>query len=304
MMTMVRSWAKRVPTIVKWRNRILRQKDAILHSHDFRTVSEFPVFAPNSGGPVKARSKLTAKSAGQTLPLLVQFIESTTGQTFKEPIPINTLGSNENRHYHANSVKLIFDRHGSDKAIESQDYHYLYAMILEDLRPISGVLEIGIGTNNPGVVSTMGVQGKPGASLRAFRELLPHATIFGADVDRDILFQEPGIKTFFVDQTNMESINLLATQIDSKLDLIIDDGLHSPDANIATLIFACENLKKGGWFVVEDIAPAALPLWRVISTMLPIDFRAWIISSQTELVFVMHRSGVVQSPLGIRLATL
>ena len=95
----------------------------------------------------------------------------------------------------------------------------------------------------------------------------------------------------------MRSINLLATQIDSKLDLIIDDGLHSPDANIATLIFACENLKKGGWFVVEDIAPAALPLWRVISTMLPIDFRAWIISSQTELVFVMHRSEDVQSPL-------
>jgi hypothetical protein len=52
------------------------------------------------------------------------------------------------------------------------------------------VFECGIGTNNPNLASSMGVNGKPGASLRAWRDYFPHATIYGADIDRDILFKE------------------------------------------------------------------------------------------------------------------
>ena len=46
------------------------------------------------------------------------------------------------------------------------------------------ILEIGLGTNNPILVSTMGSNGRPGASLYSFREYLPKSNIYGADVDK------------------------------------------------------------------------------------------------------------------------
>jgi hypothetical protein len=87
----------------------------------------------------------------------------------------------------------------------------------------------------------MGAEGKPGASLRAFRDFLPNAVIYGADVDRRILFEEDRIHCHFLDQTNFSSFEKIDNIIQEKLDLIVDDGLHSPNANINTLIFA---LKK------------------------------------------------------------
>ena len=88
--------------------------------------------------------------------------------------------------------------------------------------------------------------------------------IVGADIDKRILFEEKNIKTFFVDQTKLETFDLLASRVNRKFDLIIDDGLHAPNANIASLIFALKYLKKDGWFVVEDIQSSKLPLWRCI----------------------------------------
>jgi hypothetical protein len=101
------------------------------------------------------------------------------------------------------------------------------------------LLEIGLGTNNPDVVSTMGASGKPGASLRAFRDFLPNARVFGADIDGRILFEEERILTYYVDQTRSISFDELADKLGNEgFDLVIDDGLHSPNANIATMIFA------------------------------------------------------------------
>ena len=64
------------------------------------------------------------------------------------------------------------------------------------------ILEIGLGTNNVDVVSNMGRDGIPGASLRAFRDYLINSKIYGADIDKSILFSEERIETYFVDQTN------------------------------------------------------------------------------------------------------
>ena len=137
----------------------------------------------------------------------------------------------------------------------------------------------------------MGVAGNTGASLRAFREFLPHARIFGADVDREISCSKNRTsRPFTLDQTKMESFDALATAIDCKPDVIIDDGLHSPNANIATLIFALRNLSKGGWFIVEDIRGDALPVWRVVSTLLPDDCRSWTIAAREGFLFVLKRN--------------
>jgi hypothetical protein len=114
----------------------------------------------------------------------------------------------------------------------------------------------------------MGENGIPGASLRALRDFLPNARIFGADIDEPILFKEDRIKTYYVDQTQPASFNDLSLRLGSDgFDLVIDDGLHAPNANIATLAFALHILKPNGWFVVEDIKRESLPIWETVSAL-------------------------------------
>jgi hypothetical protein len=159
--------------------------------------------------------------------------------------------------FNNDSSKLgtIFTKYGSDKA-NNHNYHIIYSYIFNKLGVDSklDILEIGMGTNNPHLVSSMGLNGKPGASLYAFREYLPNANIYGADIDRSILFESERIKTSYVDQLNDRSFNDLLKKFGNiKFDVIIDDGLHSIGANLNTLIFALNNLKVNGWIVIEDI---------------------------------------------------
>lgn len=118
---------------------------------------------------------------------------------------------------------------------------------------IKNVFECGIGTTNLGITSNMGLAGMPGASLRMWKELFPNANIYGADIDKEVLFTEDRIQTYWLDQTNPGSVEALARTLPNNLDLIIDDGLHSADAAITLLKGMFGNLRPGGIYVVEDV---------------------------------------------------
>jgi hypothetical protein len=149
----------------------------------------------------------------------------------------------------------VMTKYGSDKAREHK-YTTVYSALFksrydERLR----VFELGLGTNNPGAPSNMGVFGVPGASLRGWRELFPHALVYGADIDRRILFQEDRIKTFYCDQLDPSSIRELWSQPDLQggADIIIEDGLHTLEANVSFLERSLEHLRPGGIYITEDI---------------------------------------------------
>jgi len=115
----------------------------------------------------------------------------------------------------------------------------------------------------------MGAGGTPGASLRAFRDLLPGASVFGADVDRDILFTEDRIRTGFLDQLDPASFDALYAEFGSEpFDLVIDDGLHSLGANLNTLAWALKVVKPGGWIVIEDISRQRLKPFDLVEHVL------------------------------------
>ena len=101
----------------------------------------------------------------------------------------------------------------------------------------------------------MGVFAKPGASLRAFSAYLPkESEIYGADVDKRILFNENRIKTYFVDQYSTESIKKMWVEIDrNNFDLIIDDGIHDYKGNVNFFENSIQYLKKGGLYIIEDV---------------------------------------------------
>lgn len=191
----------------------------------------------------------------------------------------------------ADIVRLgeMFSQYGSDKAT-SHDYYAVYGSVLGPKRsdPIN-ILEIGMGTNNIDVPSNMGLGGKPGASLRAFRDWAPRAHIYGADVDRRILFEEDRITTFWVDQTDKGSLDRLRALLgDKRFDLIIDDGLHLPHANINTLDALLPLLSEDGIFVVEDINGYS-PFWTSASIVLNQRYDTFFTARKSASIFVVRQ---------------
>jgi len=100
----------------------------------------------------------------------------------------------------------------------------------------------------------MGIVGKPGASLKAFEEWLKDANIFGCDIDKNILFETDRIKTFYIDQLNLENLQKIK-QIIPKQSLIIDDGLGMPNSNLNMIYTYSDHLEVGGFMVIEHIDP-------------------------------------------------
>jgi hypothetical protein len=167
-------------------------------------------------------------------------------------------------------LQVSFNENGSDKA-SNHGYEGIYFSILENLKSeVRNILEIGIGTNNPKLVSNMGKKGIPGASLRAMRDYSENFHIVGVDIDKDILFSEERISTFQLDQLSEESwLELIQIQSGRKFDLIIDDGLHSPTANLNTIVYGLELLNADGLMLIEDIPARALPVWELAISLLP-----------------------------------
>lgn len=163
----------------------------------------------------------------------------------------------------------LFRDHGSDKST-NHNYYVAYASLLMEKtdRPIN-ILEIGVGTNYIDTLSNMGIHGRPGASLRAFRDMYSRASVFGADVNRRILFSQERIRTYYVDQADVGSLADLKDQLDPiRFDLIIDDGLHSAHANLNTTNFALSLLTADGAFVIEDINPDDLRYYQIAEAIL------------------------------------
>jgi hypothetical protein len=246
----------------------------------------FPLFTPHSAGTYKDKAKLTIQAVNQTIPLL-NTLATSVSQKHHNITSIKSFPVSDEDLEAAREIKRYFDKYGSDKA--HNDYHNIYGPILKNRDEITGILEIGMGTNNTDVVSNMGLWGYPGASLKAFRDFLKSAMIFGADIDKRILFEDERIETFFVDQTKSVTFTELGKSIPSNLDLVIDDGLHSPNANIETLNFGLTKIRIGGWVLVEDIAPDALPLWEVVSALLPSNYEPHIFRGESVFVFAVKR---------------
>ena len=127
-----------------------------------------------------------------------------------------------------------------------------------------------MGSDDPNAPSNMKMiynktaGGSPGASIRAIKELIPNANIFGADIDKNILFTEERIRTSFVDQPEFDSFKVMHQNFGNpKYDLIIEDGLHSTTSSIYTLAFALENISEDGIIVLEDL-PNPKGIWNMI----------------------------------------
>jgi hypothetical protein len=146
---------------------------------------------------------------------------------------------------------------GSDKG--GRNNHHNFASYYSEIffhkrNNIKNFLEIGLGTNDTSVLSNMGSNGIPLASLRAWRDYFKNANIYGADIDKNILKNEDRIETFYVDQTDPITIKEMFKNIgEKKFDIILEDGLHEYNANICFFENAIEYLESNGTYIIEDV---------------------------------------------------
>lgn len=142
----------------------------------------------------------------------------------------------------------------------AHNYTYLYDRLLSHSRKTDMTfIEVGLGTNNQDVPSMMGVNYIPGSSLRGWRDYfdMPTRNVIGLDVDERVFFDEPKLTTFYIDQTDPASIfncykNLGV--LETGIDVILDDGLHTYLSNYTLLAATWGHLNRGGLYLIEDMA--------------------------------------------------
>ena len=166
-----------------------------------------------------------------------------------------------------NDLDTLCDLYGSDKGYLNIDkrvlfnnwhphtYTDVYSNMFDHCKEsIENVFECGIGTNTS-LISGMGDRYKPGASLRVWRDYFKNANILGADIDKNILFNDHRIKTNYVDQINPKSINDMWEKYNNiDFDLMIDDGLHTFEAGKILFENSFHKLKAKGIYVIEDVS--------------------------------------------------
>ena len=121
-----------------------------LHRRKAKLISQLECHSPFSSGSVPQRYELTLGAAGCCYRTLLSFLNA-FDPDFRDcrRLTLEPSGSPLERQL---SEQLTY--YGSDKAT-SHSYHHLYSRALDNPERIGSFLEIGIGTNNPGIVSNM-----------------------------------------------------------------------------------------------------------------------------------------------------
>lgn len=187
-------------------------------------------------------------------------------RNIQKKIELNSISNNIIYSNKTNILSELCEKYGSDKGFVNfnlkkpyfwrphsytSHYHSIFSLSKESIKL---VFECGLGTNNTKLKSNMSEHGSPGASLRVWRDYFTNAKIFGADIDKSILFNEERIKTYYVDQLDTNSINNMWNKIkEDNFDIIIDDGLHEPEANLNLFHNSFIKLKKYGLYIIEDV---------------------------------------------------
>jgi O-methyltransferase len=153
-------------------------------------------------------------------------------------------------------LRSIIEKYGSDKALSG--YTNLYGKLFSKyISKNINYLEIGLGTLDPSIPSTfVGNPShyphyKPAGVLRAWKEYFENAHIYGIDVAEDCMISDDRITTHLLDSTDIHSCTEFLPNI--SFDIILDDGLHTSDAQIKTFRNFFNRLREGGLYIIEDI---------------------------------------------------
>ncbi len=141
----------------------------------------------------------------------------------------------------------IMSKYGSDKCSDWHNYTPLYYDLFKDIRnEYLNIFELGILF---------------GYSLRAWQEFFPNARIYAGDIDTKLFVNEDRIQSFYCDQDSIVSVRQLWDNPElreTEFDIIIDDGKHEFHSNLTFFSGSIHKLKKGGFYIIEDLTHSGL----------------------------------------------
>ena len=158
-----------------------------------------------------------------------------------------------------NPLTKLMNKFYSDKGNSNNTHNYtkFYDALFHPIKKEKlNVFEVGLGSINENVAFHMKYSNSkysPLASLKAWKEYFVNSQIYGADIDHSIIQNFDKIKTYQVDMMKKISILDMWKKIEKKMDIIIDDGFHSFEANTIFFENSFENLNYNGYYIIEDI---------------------------------------------------
>ena len=126
----------------------------------------------------------------------------------------------------------------------------LYAMLFTPIRQqVLNVTEIGVAA---------------GQSLQMWHDFFPRAQLWGLDLKSGACFERcpskfaghPRVHLRWGNSCKKPHVDRLGFARES-MDLVLDDGDHFPLSNEITLVHFWPFVKKGGYYVIEDVATGA-----------------------------------------------
>jgi len=124
----------------------------------------------------------------------------------------------------------------TDKSYLHDYYNRFYNKLFSKYKSSCDILEIGI---------------LDGQSLKVWNEYFENGVVHGMDI-KDLSLNESRIRTFLVDQSDENQL-FSFSNLGNKYDVIIDDGSHKMRDQQITIQILFDNLKSGGYFVIEDL---------------------------------------------------
>lgn len=132
----------------------------------------------------------------------------------------------------------VSDKHQPTK--RHHDYLRWYDLHFAPLRQSAkNVLEIGLQTEN---------------SIKMWEEYFPNATVHGIDISEHCKKFEDGRRRVHIgDQLDQAFLASVVEEAGGSFDIIIDDGLHAPEATMVSFACLFPSLSRGGVYAVEDV---------------------------------------------------
>jgi hypothetical protein len=171
-------------------------------------------------------------------------------------------------------LTTLAEKYGSDKCPSIlHTYTPVYNTLFKDIRTTTkSVLEIGIGHFEM-MSEIVGVNYKPDASLRMWRDYFPNANIYSCDIVEKVIFQDERIYTWVADQCKPASLENLVTNIQETgtetIDIIVDDGSHVLSHQIISFITLWKYLSPGGLYIIEDMFHPHIDLLKPVCLAFP-----------------------------------
>ncbi len=131
----------------------------------------------------------------------------------------------------------INTHYGTDK-ITSHSYGGVYETLFDKFRKTCRILEVGFDG---------------GASLLAYADYFSNATIYGIDIEDNLLpsvKQHPRIQTYIGDATKQETVNHFSLTYD----IIIEDASHLLHHQVQHFHDFSPFVNPGGLYIIEDVA--------------------------------------------------